>query len=118
MLGLIAKAALTAIFIVALSEIAKRWPSAAGLIVALPLATAMTMVLMHFDGEGASKIAAFAWSTLVFAPPSFVFLGAMLFGMWMNAGFWPTLAVSVMVTAAGFALYVWLLNLAGVSLSG
>jgi hypothetical protein len=55
MLGLILKVALTAIFIVALSEIGKRVPSVAGLIVALPLATAMTMTLMHVDGEGAPK---------------------------------------------------------------
>jgi hypothetical protein len=118
MLALLAKAVVTAIFIVALSEIGKRAPNIAGLIVALPLATAMTMVLMHVDGEGTPKIAAFAWSALFYAPPSMVFLGVMWLGLWLNAGFWPTLVASVVVTGAGFAAYLALLGKSGVSLTG
>lgn len=118
MLALVIKVALTATFIVALSELGKRVPGVAGLIVALPLATAMTMALMHIDGEGTTKIATFAWSTLVYTPPSLVFLLVMVFGLWVKLGFWPSLAASVMVTGAAFGAYVYALGKMGISLPG
>ncbi len=110
MLSLFLKVALTAAFIVALSELGKRVPSVAGLIVALPLATAMTMVLMHLDGEGAPKIAAFAWSTLLFLPPSTVFVAAMYAGLALNAPFWPVLAAALAATGSAFWAYAGLMG--------
>lgn len=114
MLALVFKVALTAAFIVALSELGKRVPGVAGLIVALPLATALTMALMQIDGEASSKILAFAWSTLFYTPPSFVFLLAMVLGLWMRLGFWPSLAGSVMVTGAAFVGYLYIMGRVGV----
>ena len=118
MLALTLKVALTAAFIVALSELGKRVPGIAGLIVALPLATAMTMALMHIDGEGTAKIATFAWSTLIYTPPSLVFLLTMVFGLWIRLGFWPSLAASVMVTGAAFLAYLYALGRMGISPPG
>lgn len=116
MLGLILKVALTAIFIVALSEIGKRVPSVAGLIVAMPLATAMTMMLMHVDGEGAPKIAQFAWSAILFLPPSTVFVVAMWAGLSLNAPFWPVLAGALAATGGAFWAYADVLGRFGVKM--
>jgi hypothetical protein len=116
MLGLILKVALTAAFIVALSEIGKRVPSIAGLIVALPLATAMTMALMHMDGEGGPKIAAFARSALIYIPPSTVFIVAIWAALASGYGFWPSFAGSLVATVAGFWLYTQILTRLGVQL--
>jgi hypothetical protein len=116
MLTLVLKAVATAVFIVALSEIGKRSPNVAGLIVALPLATAMTMVLMHVDGEGSAKVAEFARATLLFVPPSTIFLVVMWAGMVLSAPFWATLAAAVAATGGAFWLYTFLLSRWGVSL--
>lgn len=116
MLTLVLKTAATAIFIVALSEIAKRSPVIAGMLVALPLATAMTMTLMQFDGEGAQKISLFAWSTILFFPPSNVFIVVMWLGMRAGYDFWTTLAAAVVATAAVFWLYTQILAQFGVNL--
>jgi uncharacterized membrane protein (Fun14 family) len=116
MLGLILKVVLTAAFIVALSEIGKRVPSLAGLIVALPLATAMTMTLMHLDGEGPEKIAAFARSAIVYIPPSTVFIVGMWLGLANGFGFWPTVTGSLAVTGLGFWAYASAMAWAGVKL--
>ena len=115
MYGLLIKAVLTAAFIVALSEIGKRWPSAAGLIVALPLATAMTMALMHIGGEGSAKISTFAWSALIFVPPSCVFLVVMSAGLWVGVEFWTCLVASTVATLIAFWGYAALLGRWGIS---
>ena len=114
--SLILKVALTAVFIVALSEIGKRVPSVAGLIVALPLATAMTMTLMHLDGEAGPKIAEFARSALIYIPPSSLFIVAMWGALASGFGFWPSFAGSLAVTAGGFWLYALLLARFGVKM--
>jgi hypothetical protein len=116
MLGLMLKVALTAAFIVALSEIGKRVPSLAGLIVALPLATAMTMALMHLDGEAAPKIAAFAWSALIFIPPSTIFILTIWGGLVGGFGFWASFAGAIILTAAGFWAYAEVLGRFGIKL--
>jgi membrane protein YqaA with SNARE-associated domain len=116
MLGLFLKVALTAAFIVALSEIGKRVPSLAGLIVALPLATAMTMVLMHLDGEAQAKISAFAGASLLFLPPSTVFVAVMWAGLAVNGPFWIVLASSLAATGGAFWAYAVVLGRFGVKL--
>lgn len=116
MLGLVLKAAATAMFIVALAEIAKRSPSIAGLLVALPLATAMTMILMQLDGEGSDKIVKFAWSTLIFVPPGTVFVVGMWLGLRDGYDFWLTLIATLAATAMMFWVYATVLGRFGVQL--
>lgn len=116
MFALIFKVVLTAVFIVALSEVGKRVPSIAGLIVALPLATAMTMVLMHLDGEGGDKVSAFARSALLYIPPSTIFILAMWASLTNGFGFWPSFVGSVLLTGAGFWVYAMVLNSAGIKM--
>lgn len=116
MLALILKVTLTAIFIVALSEIGKRVPSIAGLIVALPLATAMTMVLMHMGGDGGGKIAEFARSALIYIPPSTVFILAMWAALINGFGFWPSFAGSLLLTGVGFWIYALVLSGSGIKM--
>jgi hypothetical protein len=109
MTALLIKTLLTAIFIVALSEVGRRAPTLAGLIVALPLATAMTMVLMHIDGEGMGKIATFARASLLFLPPSTVFVAVMWTGAGLGLNFWAVLAAALAATLAAFWAYARLL---------
>jgi hypothetical protein len=117
MLTLVLKAIATAAAIVVLSEIGKRWPAFAGLLLALPLATALTMVLLHVDGVGGTHIAKLAWSVLLLMPPGFVFLGAMVVGLNAGAGFWITLTGAVLLTLVAFVAYSYVLGRFGLSVA-
>ncbi|HAH08811.1 MAG TPA: hypothetical protein DCL54_07310 [Alphaproteobacteria bacterium] len=106
LLVLLGKAFVTAAFIVVLSELGKRNPSLAGLVVALPLATAATMTLMFLDGEPTARIQSFAFAALFYVPPTTIFVGLVWLGLWMGWGFWPSMGIAVTATGIAFWAYV------------
>jgi hypothetical protein len=110
------KALLTAVFIAALSEIAKRSTWLAAALVALPLATMLTVALIATDTEkgGFAVANAFVTKTFILFWPGLAFfillLGAQRFGV----PFWPSFAVAVTATFLatwGFTVLVTSLGL-------
>lgn len=111
MLATILKALGTAAFIAVLSEIAKRSTWLAAALVALPLATMLTVAFIATDPvKGGPAVAnAFATKTFILFWPGLAFfillLGAQRFGV----PFWPAFIVSVLATFAatwGFTVLV------------
>jgi F0F1-type ATP synthase assembly protein I len=103
MTWLIAKYALTAAVVVAISEIAKRSGRLGGLIAALPLITILALIWMHAEGQPLSKVGDFARYTFWYVLPTlpmFLVLPALL----PRVGFWPSLAICAAVTVLCFYL--------------
>ena len=98
-LGTVGKGVATAAFIIALSEIAKRSTWLAAALVALPLATMLTVAMIALDTEkgGANIANSFALKTFLLFWPGLIFfiglLGLQRFGL----GFWPAFGLSVFV---------------------
>jgi len=116
MLAIVAKAALTALFIVAVSEIAKRSTFAAALLIALPLATVLTAIWLYIDTKDAGRVAQFAWSTFLLVPPGLVFFLALPLALKAGLAFWPALGISVAATGGVYFGYATLLQRFGVTL--
>ena len=100
----IGKALATAAFIALLSEVAKRSTWLAAVLVALPLATMLTVFFIATDPKaGPASANAFANTTFLLVWPGLVFFLALQLLQRMGVGFWPAFAVSV----AGTFLATW-----------
>lgn len=106
----LAKVALTATFIVAMSELAKRSLYAAALLMALPLATTVTMVWLYIDTHDAYSAADYGRGVLLLTPPGMVFLALVPLGVRYGLDFWMSLAISVAVTVVLYFIYAWALH--------
>ncbi len=106
----VAKAALTAAFIVAMSELAKRSLYLAALMVALPLATAMTAVWLYLDTHDAYRAADYARGVLILTPPGMIFLAVLPLGVRYGLDFWVSLLISIAVTGVIYFVYAWVLH--------
>lgn len=112
---LVVKYLVTAAVVVAVSEAAKRSDKLGAVIAALPLVTVLAMAWLNAEGAPAEKIAAHARYTFWYVVPTlpmFLAFPALL----ARFGFWPSLGLSVLITAASFALVALVARAFGVQL--
>ena len=111
------KALLTAIFIVGVSELAKRSNLLAALLIGLPLSSALTIVWLYLDTADAARASQYSWSILLLLPPGCLFLAALPLAIRHGFGFWPSFAMAALATAAVYYVYASVLQRAfGVTL--
>ncbi|TAG09804.1 MAG: DUF3147 family protein [Verrucomicrobia bacterium] len=116
MLLLVAKYAITAFVIVAVSEIAKRADRLGALVSSLPLISIMIMIWLHLEKQGNAKIANHAYYTFWYVLPT---LPMFLLLPWMlnhGMGFWISLTASMVLTIVCFAITAFLMKHFGVML--
>ena len=110
-LGTMGKGLATAAFIIALSEIAKRSTWLAAALVALPLATMLTVALIALDTQkgGAGVASAFAFKTFLLFWPGLIFFVGLIGLQKFGLGFWPAFGVSVIAcffSTWGFTVFL------------
>ena len=113
---LLLKALLSGLIIALASEAARRWPGIGGLIVSLPLVSLLTFLWVWRDTGDAEKIAQLSQSAFWFFLPSmplFLVLPAMLRS---GVNFWIAFAISIIGTAALYALMFFLAPRVGIRL--
>lgn len=111
-----AKVIVSAIVIVAISEIAKRSSFWAAALASIPITSLMAFVWLHVETGDAHRIAALAQGIFWLVLPSlvlFLLLPALLRSGW---SFWPSLTLSSAVTALTYGALVWVLSRAGINL--
>ena len=107
MLYLAIKAAISAIIIVSVSEIAKRYPGLGAMIASLPLISILGMIWLWRDKPDAASMAAHAEATFWFVLPSlpmFLLVPALLRH---GLSFWLSLAAGCLLTIALYVAMVW-----------
>lgn len=100
------KAALSGLLVALVSEIAKRNPAFAALVVSLPLISLLAMVWLWRETGDTARIAAHAQATFWYVLPSlpmFVLLPVLLRS---GVGFWPALLVGCVLTLLLYAATV------------
>ncbi len=104
MAWLITKYLVTAALVVGISEMAKRSDRLGAVMAALPLVTLLALIWLHVENQPPEKVANHAWYTFWYVLPTLPMF--LLFPFFLQRiGFWPTLAVSAMISVACF----WLL---------
>jgi uncharacterized membrane protein (GlpM family) len=112
---LLTKYLLTALVVVVVSEAARRSDRLGGLLAALPLVTVLALIWLHLERQSEARIAAHAWYTFWYVLPT---LPMFLAFPWLlpRFGFWPTLALSAVLTLACFGAATRLLRPFGIDL--
>ncbi|WP_336368280.1 DUF3147 family protein [Marinobacter sp. C2H3] len=101
MTWLITKYAITAAIIVLVSEAAKRSDKLGALIAALPMVTVLAMIWLYVEQQPAEKISNHAWYTFWYVLPTLPMFLVFPFLM-ARFGFWPSLAISAVLTMVCF----------------
>ncbi len=115
MAWLFTKYFLTAAVVVLVSELAKRSDRLGGLIAALPMVTVLTLIWLYLENQPVEKIANHAWYTFWYVIPTLpMFLAFPV--LLPRIGFWPALAVCVVITVACFWLFALAVRRFGIEL--
>ncbi len=104
-----AKVAVSALAIVAISEVAKRSSFWAAALASLPLTSLLAFVWLHLETGDTARIASLSQGIFWLVLPSLVLF--VVLPMLLRAGwsFWPSLALSSATTACSYAAMVWVL---------
>jgi hypothetical protein len=110
------KVAITAVLIVAVSEIAKRSSFWAAAIASIPLTSLLAFVWLYVETGDIDRVAALSQGIFWLVLPSLVML--LMLPLLLRAGwsFWPSLACSAAATAAAYVVMVSLLSKVGINL--
>tara|TARA_B100000965_G_scaffold403191_1_gene430747 strand:+ start:502 stop:855 length:354 start_codon:yes stop_codon:yes gene_type:complete len=115
MIYLIIKTLITAMVVVAASEIAKRSSIFAGIIISIPLTTFLALMWLYWETNSQEKVIALTHSTLMMAIPSlsfFIFLPILLKN---NLSFFPSMFGSIFLTAICYWIFIWFIHKLGYS---
>jgi hypothetical protein len=101
------KAVISGVLVTAVAEVAKRYPSAAGLLASLPLISVLAMIWLWRDKPDTGSMAAFSTATFWYILPSlpmFLLIPALL---GRGFGFTQSLIAGCVVTMTLYALLTW-----------
>ena len=118
MIATVLKALATAAFIAVLSEIAKRWTWLAAILVALPLATMLTVGFTAYskDADAIAKANQFASATFLMVWPGLAFFIVLPLAQKMGAPFWAAFSLAVVATGLASWGFIVLYKALGVKL--
>ena len=113
---LTAKALASGAIIVAVGELAKRNNTAASIVHSLPLVSVLALVWLFADTRDTALIARHAQGTFWFVLPTLPMFLALPWLLRRGLGFWPALALCLVLTTGLYFLTMRLLKAAGVNL--
>jgi len=104
MLYYILKVIISALLIVAISEIAKRSTAFAALVASLPITSLLAFVWLHIEGASSAQVAVLASQIFWFVLPSLALFLLLPLLLKQGFGFWVSLGLAVVVTAGGYSV--------------
>lgn len=116
MLATAIKIAVTAILVVAISEVAKRSSLLGAVLASIPLTSVLAMVWLYADTGDAGKVADLATGIFWLVLPSLVLFIALPLLIRAGWGFGPSLAVSCALTVAAYFVMLAILKRFGIHL--
>jgi hypothetical protein len=116
MLYYVLKIVISALLIVAISEIAKRSTGFAALVASLPLTSLLAFVWLHLEASPSERIAELSSQIFWLVLPSLVLFLLLPYLLKLGLGFWISLGLSVVATAGCYLALVPLLRRVGVDL--
>lgn len=116
MLYTVVKVLLTAVIVVAISEIAKRSSAFGALVASLPLTSLLAFLWIYGETGDTAKIASLSQSIFWFVLPSLVLFIVLPLLLAKGFGFWLSLAVSSGLTFAAYLAMIAVLGRFGITL--
>lgn len=112
---LIIKGLLSAIIVLAVSEVARRSPSIGGLIASLPLVSILAIIWLWRDTSDVERIARHAQGTFWFVLPSLPMFLVLPMLLRHGIAFWFSLGACVVLTMTLYGLMIWLMPKLGIT---
>ena len=107
---LVLKTLISAIIIVLVSEIAKRYTWTAAIIVSLPLTSLLAFVWLYWDTKDVQKVIDLSYSTIVMSLPSFVFFIVLPLLLKFKQNFIFSIIVSIISTAVAYTIFMFFIK--------
>jgi len=104
------KTIISALIIVAVSEIAKKYTWTAAIIVSLPLTSLLAFVWLYWDTKDSQKVIELSYSTIVMTVPSLVFFIVLPTLLKLKQNFVFSLIVSIISTAIAYAIFMFIIK--------
>ena len=106
---LIVKTLLTAIIIIAISEIARRSSLIAGILASIPLTSVLALTWLYFDTKNVGNVVDLSNSILMLIPPSLTFFLVLPLAI-KRLDFLYSLLFSLIATALVYWIYIFILS--------
>ena len=94
--------------VVAVSEVARRYPRAADVILAVPLVVFAVYALMYLREPDLVPITRMARQMLILVPLSLTFFVPLVFAERLHLTFWPAFTMGLTLVTASVGAYLWL----------
>ena len=107
MIRLVVNGALAGFVVVAVSEIARRYPRVADVILAVPLVVFAVYAFMYLRVPDLEPISKMARQMLILVPLSLTFFVPLAFADRFHLTFWPAFAMGLALVTASVGSYLW-----------
>jgi len=111
---LIFKVALTAVLVVAITEVGKRSLLLGGLLASIPLTSLLALAWLQVEIGNRERVAELSTSIFWLIPPSLIFLAVLPLLMRTELPAWAAFAIAILATGAGYWIYLQILGVFGV----
>ena len=112
----IVKVVVTALIVAGASELSKRFPFFAAVIISLPMVSILTFVWIYVETRDAQKLIGMSREIFWLVLPSLLFFVALPVLLSRGVPFVWSLLVACAVMSAGYVCYAWLLGRLGIHL--
>jgi len=106
MLWIIIRAVISAVIIVAVSEVAQRLPRVGALLLSLPLISILAFVMTWSNRHDLGTVSRLARETLVLVPLGIPFFIPLAFAHQLGLSFWPACLVGVILASISIGLWL------------
>ena len=107
---IVIKTLISALIIVAVSEIAKKYTWTAAIIVSLPVTSLLAFVWLYWDTKDYQKVIDLSYSTLIMTVPSVVFFIILPTLLKFKQNFIFSIIVSIISTAIAYAIFMYIIK--------
>ncbi len=116
MIYILIKTLITAVVIVAVSEIARRSSLLAGLIASIPLVSFLAIIWLYWETKDSQKIVDLSYSIILMIIPSLTFFIVLPFVMKLQSSFVISMIIATVSTIIAYWLFIVLLGKFGISI--
>ena len=107
---LIVKTVLSALIIVVVSEIAKKYTLAAAIILSVPLTSLLALIWLFYDTRDIQKVIDLSLNTIVMTIPSIVFFIVLPLMLKLKYNFSFSILVSILSTTLTYIIFIKLIK--------
>ena len=104
------KTFLTALIVVIVSEIAKKYTWAAAIIVSIPLTSLLAFIWLYFDTKDVQKVIDLSFSTIIMTIPSIIFFIVLPIMLKLKQNFTFSLIIAIISTSIAYLLFITIIK--------